>query len=63
MSDIKLKRYSASVKGTIWNLIGIFHKKFGAKLKEFLVESQYKKPEFRTIIGMTIGLSYSLKDE
>jgi hypothetical protein len=40
LDEIKLRRPSASVKGTIWNLIGILHKKFGAELKEFLVESQ-----------------------
>ena len=75
LDEIKLKRPAASVKGTIWNAVGILHKKFGADLQEFLTESQdqmyrvlkdqfeSKKPEFRTIIGVIKGLSLSLEHE
>ena len=38
LDEIKLRRPSATVKGTIWNLIGLLHEKYG--LDEFRVESQ-----------------------
>ena len=74
LDEIKLRRPSASVKGTIWNLVGVLHKKFGTGLREFIIESQdqmyrelkqqleSQKPEFRTIIGVIKGLSFSLED-
>ena len=74
LDEIKLRRPSASVKGTIWNLIGVCHKKFGAELQEFRIESQdqmYRelkdqlgssKPEFRSIVGIIKGLSSPLED-
>jgi hypothetical protein len=40
LDEIKLRRPSASVKGTIWNLVGLLHKKFPQDLNEYLVESQ-----------------------
>ena len=74
LDEIKLRRPSASVKGTIWHLIGVCHQKFGPELSEFSVESQdqmYRelkeqlqspKPEFRAIVGIIKGLSHSLED-
>ena len=68
LDEIKLRRPSASVKGTIWNLVGLLHKRFPKELKEYLVESQdqmyrelkdqmkSQKPEFRTIIGIIKGM-------
>jgi hypothetical protein len=38
LDEIKHRRPSATVKGTIWNLVGVLHDKYG--LNEFLVESQ-----------------------
>lgn len=38
LDEIKLRRPSASVKGTIWTLVGLLHDKYG--LDEFRVESQ-----------------------
>jgi hypothetical protein len=38
LDEIKLRRPSASVKGTIWNMVGLLHEKYG--LEEFRVESQ-----------------------
>ena len=40
LDQIKLKRPAAMVKGAIWNLVGMLHKKFGAALQEWLTESQ-----------------------
>ena len=40
LDEIKLRRPSASVKGTIWHMIGVCHQKFGPELAEFSVESQ-----------------------
>jgi hypothetical protein len=37
LDEIKLRRLSASVKGTIWNIIGLLHEKYG--LDDFRVES------------------------
>ena len=39
LDEIKLRRPSASVKGTIWNLIGKCHSKFRQECSEFLIES------------------------
>ena len=75
LDEIKLRRPSASVKGTIWNLVGLLHKKFPQDLNEYLTESQdqmYRelkdqlnsnKPEFRTIIGIIKGITFSLEDD
>jgi hypothetical protein len=38
LDEIKLRRPSASVKGAIWNLVGLLHDKYG--LDEFRIESQ-----------------------
>jgi hypothetical protein len=38
LDEIKLKRPSASVKGTIWTMVGVLHEKY--VLEEFRVESQ-----------------------
>lgn len=38
LDEIKLRKPSASVKGTIWTLVGLLHDKYG--LEEFWVESQ-----------------------
>jgi hypothetical protein len=40
LDEIKFKKPSASVKGTIWNMVGALHNKFQQELREFLVESQ-----------------------
>ena len=37
LDEIKLRRPSASVKGAIWNLVGLLHEKYG--LDDFRVES------------------------
>ena len=74
LDEIKLRRPSASVKGTIWNLVGLCHKRFSLEVRDFLVESQdqmyrelkaqldAKKPENRAIVGIMKGLSLSLED-
>ncbi len=38
LDEIKLRRPSASVKGAIWNLVGLLHEKYG--LDDYRVESQ-----------------------
>jgi hypothetical protein len=38
LDEIKLRKPSASVKGAIWNLVGLLHEKYG--LDNFRVESQ-----------------------
>jgi len=40
LDEIKLRKPSASVKGAIWQLTGLCHKKFRVDVREFLVESQ-----------------------
>jgi hypothetical protein len=40
LDEIKLRRPSASVKGTIWHLVGLLHKQFGIDLRDNLTESQ-----------------------
>lgn len=37
LDEIKHRRPSATVKGTLWTLIGLLHEKYG--LEDFLVES------------------------
>jgi hypothetical protein len=37
LDEIKLRKPSASVKGTIWNLVGLLHDKYG--LDDYRVES------------------------
>ena len=37
LDEIKLRRPSASVKGAIWNLVGLLHEKYG--LEDYRVES------------------------
>ena len=67
LDEIKLRRPSASVKGAIWNLIGILHSKYDNVINEFLVESQdvmfinldeqirTVKPEIKAIVGLFKG--------
>jgi len=38
LDEIKLRRPSASVKGAIWNMVGLLHDKYG--LHDFRIESQ-----------------------
>lgn len=38
LDEIKLRKPSASVKGTIWTLVGLLHDKYG--LDDFRLESQ-----------------------
>jgi hypothetical protein len=38
LDEIKLRRPSASVKGAIWNLVGLLHERYG--LDDYRVESQ-----------------------
>ena len=38
LDEIKLRKPSASVKGTIWTLVGLLHEKYG--LDDFRLESQ-----------------------
>ncbi len=70
LDEIKLRRPSASVKGAIWNLVGLLHEKYG--LDEFRVESQdvqfislieqmkSDKPEIKAIQGIMKGFVHSL---
>ncbi len=74
LDEIKLRRPTASVKGTIWHLVGLLHDKFQA-VDHFRVESQdvmfiqlteqfrSEKPEIRAIMGLLRGLSHSLAGE
>lgn len=69
LDEIKLRKPSATVKGTIWHLIGVLHENY--KLNDFLIESQdvcflslveqmkSEKPEIRAIVGMMKGLTHS----
>lgn len=70
LDEIKLRRPSASVKGAIWNLVGLLHEKYG--LDEYRVESQdvmfiqlmeqmkAEKPEIKAIQGIMKGFVHSL---
>ena len=70
LDEIKLRRPSASVKGAIWNLVGLLHEKYG--LDDFRVESQdvmfislmdqmkSEKPEIKAIQGIMKGFVHSL---
>lgn len=71
LDEIKLRRPSASVKGTIWHMVGLLHSKYEQAVSEHLVESQdvmfqmleenirTDKPEIKAIIGMLKGFAYS----
>ena len=73
LDEIKLRRPSASVKGTLWNLVGILHEKYG--LDDYRVESQdqmfiqledqmkSEKPEIKAISGLMKGFTYSLNGD
>jgi hypothetical protein len=70
LDEIKLRRPSASVKGAIWNLVGLLHEKYG--LDDYRVESQdvqfislmeqmkSEKPEIKAIQGIMKGFVHSL---
>jgi hypothetical protein len=70
LDEIKLRRPSASVKGAIWNMVGLLHEKYG--LDDFRVESQdvqflslieqmkSEKPEIKAIQGIMKGFVHSL---
>lgn len=72
LDEIKLRRPSASVKGAIWQLVGLLHQKYDELVNNRLVESQdvclqslqdqvrANKPEIKAIIGMVKGLTYML---
>lgn len=72
LDEIKLRRPSASVKGAIWQLVGLLHQKYDELVNNRLVESQdvclqslqdqvrANKPEMKAIIGMVKGLTYML---
>ena len=76
LNQIKFKKPTASVKGAIWSLVGLIHKKFEGQVRDFLVESQDQmlielkqqfmktgqSPEFKTMIGILKGLTLSLED-
>ncbi|CDW71353.1 dna-dependent protein kinase catalytic subunit [Stylonychia lemnae] len=74
LDEIKLRKPSATVKGTIWTLIGLLHEKY-EQLNDFKVESQdvgfqelvaqmkSEKPEIKAIIGMLKGFTHSLVGE
>ena len=69
LDEIKLRKPSASVKGAIWNMVGLLHERFG--LDEYRVESQdvmfiqlceqmkSDKPEIKAIQGMMKGFVHS----
>jgi hypothetical protein len=40
LDEIKLRRPKASVKGTIWSMVGLLLKKFGDDVKQYSTESQ-----------------------
>lgn len=40
LDEIKLRKPSASVKGTIWSLVGLLHQKYDNLVHNRLVESQ-----------------------
>jgi hypothetical protein len=70
LDEIKLRRPSASVKGAIWNLVGLLHERYG--LDDYRVESQdvqfislmeqmkSEKPEIKAIQGIMKGFVHSL---
>ena len=74
LDEIKLKRPSASVKGTIWTMVGQLHSKYAEETDEFAEESQdvmfsllkeqmtSKKPELKHIQGLFKGLSNCLEN-
>lgn len=71
LDEIKLRKPSASVKGAIWNLVGLLHERYPC-LDEFRVESQdvmfiqlmeqmkSEKPEIKAIQGIMKGFVHSL---
>lgn len=73
LDEIKLRRPSASVKGAIWNLVGLLHERYG--IDEFRMESQdvmfiqlmeqmkADKPEIKAIQGIMKGFVHSLTGE
>jgi hypothetical protein len=75
LDEIKLRRPSASVKGAIWNLVGVLHVSYDTVVHEFIEESQdvmfinlneqirSSHPEIKAIIGIFKGLQYSLEIE
>jgi hypothetical protein len=72
LDEIKLRKPSASVKGAIWQLVGLLHHKYDNLVNARLVESQdvclqslqdqvkASKPEIKAIIGMVKGLTSML---
>jgi hypothetical protein len=72
LDEIKLRRPSASVKGAIWQLVGLLHSHYDNAVNEFLEESQdvmyinleeqvrTEKPEIKAIVGLFKGLQASL---
>lgn len=75
LNEIRVRRPSPSVKGTIWAAVGHLHSKYSQQCKQWLVESQdqmYQElksefdstdPKLRVIIGVMKGLNMSLEDD
>lgn len=75
LDEIKLRKPSSSVKGTIWHLVGLCHEKFEKETRDFLEESQdqmyrelkvqmdKQKPEYKAIVGILQGLTHSLESD
>jgi len=72
LDEIKLRRPSASVKGAIWQLVGLLHVHYDHMVNHVLVESQdvmyimideqvrLDKPEIKSMVGLLKGLSSTL---
>ena len=75
LDEIKLRRPAATVKGAIWQLVGLLHSQYPDKVRIHIVESQNvqyqmleeqvrtKKPEIKAIMGMLKGFSHSFEVE
>ncbi len=74
LDEIKVKRPSASVKGAIWELIGLLLKKYKEQLDDYRFEIQdvmytqlcdqmkSTKPEIRAILGILKGYVHALDE-
>jgi hypothetical protein len=75
LDEIKLRNPAATVKGAIWQLIGLLHASYNKQVSIYIEESQdvqyemlmdqvkAKQPEIKAIIGMLKGYVYSFQVE
>ena len=74
LNDIKLSNLKTTIKGCVWNIVGILIGKFSVLLNDYKIEVHdvifndfkkilnQKKPEFKAIIGILKAYNYLLDD-